>query len=177
MQALCMFMLQGLEKNLPVASGIGGGSADAAAVLSGLREFWGLGESIDDRIGMLVTLSSLAKHPESVPINSLVPVEGTPLEEQQSASIWEMIRMVATTRIVMPKSAVRLSAGRLQMSMEGQGMCFMAGANSIFAGDELLTTPNPEFNQDQEMFKILGLVPKAAFKDHPQPAVAVEAEA
>ena len=79
--------------------------------------------------------------------------------------------------MVMPKSAVRLSAGRLEMSMEGQGLCFMAGANSIFAGEELLTTPNPEFNQDQEMFQLLGLVPKAAFKDHPQPQPVVEAEA
>lgn len=137
----------------------------------------GLGETEEDRIGMLVTLSNLARHPESVPINSLVPVEGTPLEEQQTASIWEMVRMVATARIMMPKSAVRLSAGRMEMSLEGQAMCFMAGANSIFAGDQLLTTPNPEFNQDQEMFKLLGLVPKAAFTDAPQPAVAVEAEA
>lgn len=120
----------------------------------------GMGESIDDRIGMLKTLSSLAKHPESVPINALVPVEGTPMEDQPPVPIWDMIRMIATTRIVMPATQVRLSAGRLSMSMEGQAFCFLAGANSIFAGDKLLTTPNPEFNMDMEMFKILGLTPK-----------------
>lgn len=126
----------------------------------------GMGESVEDRIGMLLTLSSLNPHPESVPINALVPVEGTPLENQKSASIWEMIRMIATTRIVMPKSAVRLSAGRTEMSQEGQAMCFFAGANSIFAGDTLLTTPNPEFSEDMELFKVLGIEPKPAFADH-----------
>jgi biotin synthase len=131
----------------------------------------GMGESVEDRVGMLYTLSNLDPQPESVPINALVPVEGTPLEDAQSASIWEMVRMVATTRIVMPKAAVRLSAGRLQMSMEGQALCFMAGANSIFAGDKLLTTPNPEFNQDMQMFNILGLVPKEPFKDGKKPEV------
>jgi biotin synthase len=80
-----------------------------------------------------------------------------------------MIRMVATTRIAFPKSVVRLSAGRTKMNMEGQALCFMAGASSIFAGDKLLTTPNPEFNEDMEMFKILGLTPKAAFSDDEQP--------
>ncbi len=125
----------------------------------------GLGESIADRIGMLYTLSLLRPQPESVPINALVPVEGTPLENQTPVPIWEMVRMIATTRIVMPNTAVRLSAGRLSMSMEGQALCFLAGANSIFAGDKLLTTPNPEFNQDMEMFKILGLSPKPAFAD------------
>lgn len=125
----------------------------------------GMGEKDEDRIGMLYTLSQLNPQPESVPINALVPVKGTPLENQQSADIWEMLRMIATTRIVMPHSAVRLSAGRNEMSMEGQALCFMAGANSIFAGDKLLTTPNPEFNQDMEMFKILGLKPKEAFAD------------
>jgi biotin synthase len=131
----------------------------------------GMGETVEDRIGMLYTLSNLEPQPESVPINALVPVEGTPLENAHSASIWEMVRMVATTRIVMPKAAVRLSAGRLQMSMEGQALCFMAGANSIFAGDKLLTTPNPEFNQDMQMFEILGLVPKDAFKDGKKPEI------
>lgn len=131
----------------------------------------GMGESIEDRVGMLYTLSNLEPQPESVPINALVPVEGTPLQDAQSASIWEMVRMVATTRIVMPKTTVRLSAGRLQMSMEGQALCFMAGANSIFAGDKLLTTPNPEFNQDMHMFNILGLVPKEPFKDGKKPEV------
>lgn len=125
----------------------------------------GMGEKDEDRIGMLYTLSQLNPQPESVPINALVPVKGTPMENQQSADIWEMLRMIATTRIVMPNSAVRLSAGRNEMSMEGQALCFMAGANSIFAGDKLLTTPNPEFNQDMQMFKILGLKPKEAFAD------------
>jgi biotin synthase len=128
----------------------------------------GMGESAEDRIGMLFTLTNLTPQPESVPINALVPVEGTPLENQQPVPVWDMIRMVATTRIVMPKTAVRLSAGRLQMSLEGQALCFMAGANSIFAGDKLLTTPNPCQNEDMEMFKLLGLTPKPAFADKKQ---------
>lgn len=129
----------------------------------------GMGEKAEDRIGMLYTLSLLRPVPESVPINALVAVEGTPLEEQPPVPIWDMVRMIATTRIVIPTTAVRLSAGRLSMSMEGQALCFLAGANSIFAGDKLLTTPNPEVNQDMEMFKILGLTPKVAFADKSQP--------
>lgn len=136
----------------------------------------GLGETTENRLGMLKTLSSLNPHPESVPINSLVAVEGTPLENQKEVSIWEMVRMIATTRIVMPKSAVRLSAGRIGRSMEGQALCFMAGANSIFAGDKLLTTPNPKFNEDIEMFKVLGLEPKSAFKDGKQPESVLDIE-
>ncbi len=125
----------------------------------------GLGETDTDRIGMLHTLANLPQHPESVPINSLVPVAGTPLAENAKVPFDEMVRMVATARIVLPKSAVRLSAGRLEMSVSEQAMCFMAGANSIFAGDKLLTTANPEYNADMEMFRILGLKPKAAFAD------------
>ncbi|NGZ90573.1 biotin synthase BioB [Psychroflexus maritimus] len=130
----------------------------------------GMGEKIEDRAGMLVALTTLNPQPESVPINALVPVEGTPLEEQQPVSIWEMIRMIATTRIVMPETQVRLSAGRTQMSKEGQAMCFFAGANSIFAGDKLLTTPNPDVNEDMELFKELGLQPMEPFvkKEKPQ---------
>lgn len=124
----------------------------------------GMGESVDDRINMLLTLANLETHPDSVPINALVPVEGTPLEKRPPVPVWDMVRMIATTRIVMPETVVRLSAGRLDMSMEGQALCFMAGANSIFAGDKLLTTPNPEFNQDMEMFRLLGLTPREAFK-------------
>lgn len=124
----------------------------------------GMGESIDDRIGMLFTLANLNPQPDSVPINALVPVKGTPMENQELVSTWEMVRMIATTRVVIPKTVVRLSAGRTQMSLEAQAMCFMAGANSIFAGDKLLTTPNPSFNEDMEMFKILGLTPREAFK-------------
>lgn len=119
----------------------------------------GMGESADDRISMLYTLNLLNPHPESVPINTLVPVKGTPLENQPKVSIWEIVRMIATTRIVLPKSMVRLSAGRLELSMEAQTLCFLAGANSIFAGDKLLTTPNNDINQDKLMFEILGLEP------------------
>lgn len=125
----------------------------------------GLGETDEDRIGMLLTLSTLPKHPESVPINVLVPVKGTPLAENKRVPFDELVRMIATARIVMPASAVRLSAGRLELSMAEQALCFLAGANSIFAGDKLLTTPNPEYNEDMEMFRILGLTPKAAFAD------------
>jgi biotin synthase len=129
----------------------------------------GLGETDADRIGMLLTLCNLPQHPESVPINVLVPVAGTPLAENSRVPFDELVRMIATARIVMPHSAVRLSAGRLELSVSEQAMCFMAGANSIFAGDKLLTTPNPEYNSDKEMFRILGLTPKAAFADgHPK---------
>ena len=129
----------------------------------------GMGESKEDRAGMLVALATLNPQPESVPINALVPVEGTPMEEQEPVSIWEMIRMVATTRIVMPETQVRLSAGRTNMSREGQAMCFFAGANSIFAGDKLLTTPNPDVNEDMELFKELGIIPQLPFEKKEQP--------
>ena len=125
----------------------------------------GLGETVEDRIGMLHVLSNLPQHPESVPINALVAVKGTPLENQQRVPVWDMVRMIATTRIIMPKTVVRLSAGRLEMNLTEQALCFMAGANSIFAGDKLLTTPNPGFNEDMAMFEILGLTPRKAFKD------------
>lgn len=135
----------------------------------------GMGEAIEDRAGMLVALATLNPQPESVPINALVAVEGTPMEDMKPVSIWEMVRMVATTRIVMPETQVRLSAGRTQMSREGQAMCFFAGANSIFAGDKLLTTPNPDVNEDMEMFKLLGLNPQKPFTKVSQPQT-VEAE-
>ncbi|WMJ75418.1 biotin synthase BioB [Cytophagaceae bacterium ABcell3] len=134
----------------------------------------GMGESVTDRIGMLHTLATLPEHPESVPVNALVPVEGTPLEEQPRVSVWEMIRMIATARIIMPKSMVRLSAGRVRMNMEEQALCFMAGANSIFAGDKLLTTPNPEYDADKEMFQVLNLKPRKAYKDQDKPGVSFE---
>ncbi|TKD65340.1 biotin synthase BioB [Flavobacterium sp. ASW18X] len=129
----------------------------------------GMGEKVEDRAGMLVALSTLDPQPESVPINALVSVDGTPMENEKPVEIWEMIRMVATTRIVMPKTQVRLSAGRTSMSREGQAMCFFAGANSIFAGDKLLTTPNPDVNEDMEMFKTLGLIPQKPFVKGAQP--------
>jgi len=124
----------------------------------------GMGESDHDRVGMLITLANLPEHPESVPVNALVPVEGTPLEKQPKVSVWEMVRMIATARILMPKAMVRLSAGRVRMSIEEQALCFMAGANSIFAGDKLLTTPNTAQKQDHEMFQVLNLKPRESFK-------------
>jgi len=124
----------------------------------------GMGESMRDRIRLLLVLSSLNPHPESVPINVLIPVKGTPLGNQKPVQTWEMVRMVATARIVIPESVVRLSAGRIDMSKEAQALCFLAGANSIFLGDKLLTQPNPEANEDMEMFRTLGLKPREAFK-------------
>lgn len=135
----------------------------------------GMGEEEEDRAGMLVALSTLDPQPESVPINALVAVDGTPMEGEKPVPIWDMIRMVATTRIVMPQTQVRLSAGRTQMSREGQAMCFFAGANSIFAGDKLLTTPNPDVNEDMKMFDLLGLIPQKPFVKKAQPTT-VEAE-
>ncbi|WP_088339776.1 biotin synthase BioB [Robiginitalea sediminis] len=129
----------------------------------------GMGEAAEDRAGMLVALSTLSPQPESVPINALVAVPGTPMEEMEPVSIWEMVRMVATTRIVMPQTQVRLSAGRTGMTREGQALCFFAGANSIFAGDKLLTTPNPDVNEDMEMFRELGLTPQQPFAKKAQP--------
>jgi biotin synthase len=129
----------------------------------------GLGESIDDRVSMIHTLATLPEHPESVPVNALVPVEGTPLENQPLVPIWDMVRMIATARLVMPKAKVRLSAGRQRMGQEGQALCFMAGANSIFAGDKLLTTPNPEVSEDKELFTILGIIPEPSKKKKIEP--------
>jgi len=131
----------------------------------------GMGESHEDRCGMLLALSCLNPHPESVPINGLVAVKGTPLEDQKVVPIWDMVRMIATTRIVLPDTTVRLSAGRAQMTDEGQALCFLAGAGSIFAGDKLLTTPNPEFSKDMALFSALGLKPKAPYKKGDKPKV------
>ncbi|MFT5521764.1 MAG: biotin synthase [Enterobacterales bacterium] len=135
----------------------------------------GMGESIADRAGMLVALTRLNPQPESVPINALVAVEGTPLEDQQPVEIWDMVRMVATSRIVMPETQVRLSAGRNQMSQEGQALCFYAGANSIFSGDKLLTTPNADVSEDNLMFEALGMESQKPFLKHLHPKT-VEAE-
>ncbi|GAB4257486.1 MAG: biotin synthase BioB [Vicingaceae bacterium] len=126
----------------------------------------GMGESVEDRAEMLLTLTKLNPHPESVPINALVPVEGTPLEEQEIVPIWDVVRMIATARIVLPQSTIRLSAGRTQMTDEGQALCFMAGASSIFSGEKLLTTPNPGENHDNMLFKTLGLTPTEPKKDN-----------
>ena len=124
----------------------------------------GLGETHEDRIKMLHTLATLPEHPESVPINALVRIKGTPLENRPKVDIWDMVRMIATARVLMPSTMVRLSAGRTEMSIAEQALCFMAGANSIFAGDKLLTTPNPSFEEDNMMFELLGLKPREAFK-------------
>jgi biotin synthase len=130
----------------------------------------GLGETHEDRIGMLHTLATMPKHPDSVPINALVRVKGTPLENNAKVDTWDMVRMIATARILMPATMVRLSAGRTEMSQAEQALCFMAGANSIFAGDKLLTTPNPSFEEDNLMFGLLGLKPRVAFKDEKEMA-------
>lgn len=124
----------------------------------------GMGERTEDRIGMLHTLATLPEHPESVPVNALVPVAGTPMAERPRVSVWDMVRMIATARILMPKAMVRLSAGRVRMSTEEQSLCFLAGANSIFAGDKLLTTPNPGEDADTRLFQTLNLKPRKAFK-------------
>lgn len=134
----------------------------------------GMGETAEDRIGMLMTYVHMEQPPESIPINALVAVEGTPLEDQKPVPVWDMVRMVATSRIMFPQSIIRLSAGRTEMTQEAQALCFMAGASSIFAGEKLLTTPNPEFNEDTELFKILGLTPKAPFQDGAQPETKVD---
>ena len=123
----------------------------------------GMGESHADRIAMLSTLANMERHPESVPINALARVKGTPLEHQPKIDIWEMVRMIATARLVMPSTMVRLSAGRMEMSEVEQAWCFMAGANSIFTGERetLLVTPNPGISEDLMMLNNLGLRPMA----------------
>ena len=117
----------------------------------------GMGESRQERYRLLRELSTLDPHPESVPVNMLVRVEGTPLAGQRAEDPLELVRMIAAARILMPKSMVRLSAGRMSLSDEAQALCFLAGANSIFMGDKLLTTPNPEANVDRRLFDKLGM--------------------
>lgn len=117
----------------------------------------GMGESEEDRIGLLEQLSSLDPHPESVPINMLVRAEGTPLEDASELDSLVMVRTIATARILMPASRVRLAAGRQQMSQEAVTLCFLAGANSIFTGEKLLTTPNPAADEDERLLKNLGM--------------------
>ena len=117
----------------------------------------GMGEGRQERYRLLRELSTLDPHPESVPVNMLVRVEGTPLAKQRAEDPLELVRMIATARILMPTSMVRLSAGRMSLSDEAQALCFLAGANSIFMGDKLLTTPNPEANVDRQLFDKLGM--------------------
>jgi biotin synthase len=119
----------------------------------------GMGESAEDRVGMIVTLATLPEHPESVPINMLVQVEGTPLAGGRTIEPLDFVRTIAVARICMPKSVVRLSAGREDMSDETQALCFLAGANSIFYGPKLLTTANPERDRDMRLLDRLGMVP------------------
>jgi biotin synthase len=119
----------------------------------------GMGESIADRCEMLRTLANQPVHPESVPINALVAVEGTPLEGRAPVEALDLVRMIGTARILMPNAMVRLSAGRLQLSAEGQLLCMLAGANSIFFGEKLLTTANPEYQQDMALFERAGIRP------------------
>lgn len=119
----------------------------------------GMGEGAEDRVGMIATLASLPEHPESVPINMLVQVEGTPLMGEQKLDPLEFVRTIAVARITMPKSVVRLSAGREDMSEETQALCFLAGANSIFYGPRLLTTPNPGRDRDMKLLDKLGMRP------------------
>lgn len=125
----------------------------------------GMGETHNDRIHLLQTLASRNPHPESVPINSLIPVKGTPLEDKPLVPIWDLLRMIATARILMPKAMIRLSAGRLERNLTEQALCFIAGANSIFSGEKLLTRPNPDFDQDLAMLKLFGLSTRPAFKE------------
>jgi biotin synthase len=117
----------------------------------------GMGESRDARIGLLQQLATLNPHPESVPINMLVAVDGTPLASRPPEDPLDVVRMIATARVLMPRSYVRLSAGRLSLSDEAQALCFLAGANSVFLGDRLLTTPNPAADVDRSLFERLGL--------------------
>jgi len=117
----------------------------------------GMGEGKTDRAEMLCTLANLDQHPESVPINLLVKVKGTPLADEEDLDPFEMVRMIATARIMMPAATVRLSAGRSEMNDEHQALCYLAGANSIFYGEELLTTDNPALEKDRLLFDRLGI--------------------
>lgn len=123
----------------------------------------GMGEEPRDRLELLLTLCRRNPHPESVPINRLSQIPGTPLEKQPNISTWEMIRVISVARIVLPQSMIRLSCGRMDMSYEEQALCFLAGANSIFAGDKLLTVANTPVDRDEEMFQLLGLKKRPAF--------------
>ena len=117
----------------------------------------GLGESDDDRIDLLHALTQLPTPPESIPVNALIPIAGTPLGDREPTSVWELVRMVACARILFPEAMVRLSAGRDALPATAQALCFLAGANSIFSGDKLLTTPHPGADADQALFDLLDL--------------------
>ena len=133
----------------------------------------GMGESVDDRAALLQTLACLPQHPESVPINTLVRVTGTPLAGEQETDPIELVRTVAAARILLPRAYVRLSAGRTEMSDATQALCFYAGANSIFFGEKLLTTDNPQFSRDQSLFKRLGLTASTDIASGEAPAAQI----
>ena len=145
--------------------------ADMAVCCGGIL---GMGETVTDRLRMLEVLAGFNPPPESVPINCLMPIPGTPLENLPPIDLFELVRIIATTRIAIPTAKVRLSAGRTRFSQEGQALCFYAGANSIFYGEKLLTAPNPGKNEDLELLRKLDLVPQAPFSDlkAPEPALA-----
>lgn len=121
----------------------------------------GLGENTDDRLKMLETLSEFNPQPESVPVNLLMPIRGTPMENNEAVDVFDLVRVIAVARIAMPLTKVRLSAGRYSLSREAQTLCYFAGANSIFYGEKLLTTKNPRANEDMRLLEELGLVPQA----------------
>ena len=127
----------------------------------------GMGETVLDRLELIHTLSQRNPHPESVPINRLTRVPGTPLgtplENQEKISAWEILRLVATARIVLPRAIIRLSCGRIELSLEQHALCFLAGANSIFSGERLLTVVNTPVDQDEKMFQLFGLKKRKAF--------------
>jgi biotin synthase len=133
----------------------------------------GMGESTDDRLRMLEVLTNFDPPPESVPINCLMPMPGTPLEDQPPVDVFELVRLIAVTRLALPKAKVRLSAGRTRLSREGQALCFFAGANSIFYGDKLLTAQNPGVDDDRELLAELDLV---AQRPHARESVAAYAK-
>ncbi|KAK8036084.1 hypothetical protein PG993_008698 [Apiospora rasikravindrae] len=129
----------------------------------------GLGEETKDRVGLLHTVSTLPSHPESFPVNALVPIKGTPLGDREPLAFTEMLRTVATARVLMPSTIVRIAAGRKTMSEEKQALCFMAGANAIFTGEKMLTTECNGYDEDKEMFDRWGLEPMKSFEKSPKP--------
>jgi biotin synthase len=130
----------------------------------------GLGETIEDRLKMLEVLAGFNPPPESVPINSLMPMPGTPMAGHSQVDVFDLVRLIAVARIALPGAKVRLSAGRTALSREAQALCFFAGANSIFYGDKLLTAPNPEKNEDVQLLRTLGLTPQEPNRDLVAPA-------
>ena len=129
----------------------------------------GLGESSEDRIGLLHTVSTLPSHPESFPVNALVPIKGTPLGDRKPVAFTSMLRTIATARVLMPSTIIRIAAGRKTMPEEQQALCFMAGANAIFTGEKMLTTECNGWDEDAALFGRWGLEPMKSFDKSPQP--------